>query len=199
MRTAAKAAVTIYRGHYPDDPDASLALYTLARAYSLAGDYGAAEPVYRETLETMRRFGGSVSSTAVKTLVYLGESQRFQLKMSDAERNYRLALDTARTIGAETSLDVIECQMNLGTFLQSTPRNKEGLLLLGQAVEKLERTRAGAETFYTNAAAYQYGHALLMTAESRMRKTASSHDRREEESRTVCRPGQYVRVAGFLG
>jgi eukaryotic-like serine/threonine-protein kinase len=163
MRTAAEAAVNIYRGHHSDDPDAPLALYTLARAYSLAGDYGAAEPVYRETLETMRRFGRSVSSTAVKTLVYLGESQRFQLKMSDAERNYRLALDTARKIGAETSLDVIECQMNLGTFLQNTSHNKEGLLLLGQAVEKLERTREGAETFYANAAAYQYGHALLMT------------------------------------
>jgi hypothetical protein len=48
---------------------------------------------------------------------------------------------------------IADLLMNLGTFLQSTPRNQEGLLLLGQAVEKIMRTTASAGTVYASRSA----------------------------------------------
>jgi tetratricopeptide (TPR) repeat protein len=91
----------------------------------------------------------------------LAEGQRHLLDISGAEKSGRLAIQVARTLKGEDSVDVLQTQWRLGNFLVQTSRVQEGLDLLKKSVDLAVRTRGPDEVFHTPMVRRAYGVNLL--------------------------------------
>ncbi len=122
-------------------------------------------PAAIATLSEAARLANSLSGEARRPLpaIYavLGEAQRQLLDFSGAEKSMRLALQLARTLKGDDSVDVLQTEWRLGNFLVQTSRPQEGLVLLRQSVDLAVRTRGPNETFHTPMVRRAYGVNLI--------------------------------------
>ncbi len=76
-----------------DNPAVGRTLYNLATADSRRKDYAAAEPLYEEAVERMRKVYGPEHTDVVWATAAMGRNQYRLGRRADAERNMRWALD----------------------------------------------------------------------------------------------------------
>jgi len=91
----------------------------------------------------------------------LAEGQRHLLDISGSEKSARLALEVARALKGEDSVDVLQTEWRLGNFLVQTSRVQEGLAMLKNSVDLAVRTRGPDEVFHTPMVRRAYGVNLL--------------------------------------
>jgi serine/threonine-protein kinase len=156
----ASRAIKLYREYPPSDE--------LATALNLLGQVEVDRTHFREGILALSEAAGIIKSLRGESrhslpaiYAYLAENQFYLLDMPAAEQNYRLALDTARSLKGEEHVDVIQTKYRLGSFLVLTSRPQEGLKLGKEAVELALRTQAPGELFHTPMVREGYGSGLL--------------------------------------
>jgi tetratricopeptide (TPR) repeat protein len=92
---------------------------------------------------------------------HLADAYFYLLKIPEAEKYQRLALDTARSLKGEEHEDVFQTKYRLGSFYVLTSRPQQGLALLKEALDLALRTKGPDDLFHTSMVRDGYGSALL--------------------------------------
>jgi tetratricopeptide (TPR) repeat protein len=114
-----------------------------------------------DTLSRAASLANSLQGEARRPLpaIYavLGEAQRQMLDFKGAETSLRLALQVARELKGEDTVDVLQTKWRLGNFLVQTSRPQEGLALLKESLDLALRTQSPGEAFHTPMVRRAYG------------------------------------------
>lgn len=153
-------AIKLYR-RYPPSSEMAAALYLSGVVEVRRKRYRAAIQVLSEAAQITNSLQGEARHSLPAIYTYLGESQFFLLDLPAAERNYRSALDTARSLKGEDHVDVLQTKYRLGSFLVLTSRPQEGLQLGKEAVDLALRTTGPENLFHTPMVRAGYGSSLL--------------------------------------
>lgn len=162
---------------YAEDPEmhAEVAL-VLAEAYEKLGLYGAAEPLARRALDTLRGLDGSDAGDVAAALNTLGWIQRQRGQTEQAEATLREAVRVGRAAVASDGDDRLARALNdLGVVLEARGEYDEAARAYRESID-MRRRPAGEESLGTyvtmsNLAAVLYGRgdldgAAAMTAEA---------------------------------
>lgn len=153
-------AVQLYRA-YPPSGEMAAALNLLGQVEVERQRYREGILALSEAANIIKSLQGESRHSLPAIYSYLAENQFFLLDIPNAERNYRLSLDTARSLKGEEHEDVIQTKYRLGSFLVLTSRPQEGLELGKQAVDLALRTKGPEELFHTPMVREGYGMGLL--------------------------------------
>jgi serine/threonine-protein kinase len=157
----ADRAVQLLR-RYPPSLDLVAALNLMGQRQNIQEEY----PQAIVTLSEAARVATSLQGVARRPLpaIYavLGNAQRHVLDFTGAEKSLRMALQVARSVKGDDSVDVLQTKYRLGVFLFQTGHSKDGLALFQQAVDQAVRTLAPGEVFHTPMVQRAYGVNLLL-------------------------------------
>ena len=183
MLAYADEAAALFKQYHADDKDQlSSALHLAARARALLGDYEAAEPLYRESLEELQKLDSAAENSVIPTLFYLAETQAMLLKIPEAEQSYRAALERALKRSGDLHANTIQSETRLAAFLHATSRREEARRLHESALRKALQTKGEADTLTTPQVRMDYGRSLLaegrlQEAEAKIAKVIESNRR----------------------
>jgi len=157
----AALSVKLYRQFPPS--------FELVTALNLMGQRQDMQDQYREAIVTLSeaaRVATALQGVARRPLpaIYAvrGDAQRHVLDFTGAETSLRLALQVARSIKGDESVDVLQTKYRLGVFLFRIGHPAEGLALLRDAAEQAVRTLGPGEVFHTPMMRRAYGVNLLL-------------------------------------
>lgn len=166
----AKEAARIYRMRRDSDPKEARngvveALYTEGVIYNGLGEFEQALPVLAEAIASSRKLNGDTNYTLARLYAYEGQANEGVAQFAAAEKSYKHAYDTARTINGGDHVDTVQTGMRLGSFLVNTSRQKEGLEYLQKALETVLRIRGPEDSFHTPQVLTAAGNALARHGE----------------------------------
>jgi len=151
-------AVTLFR-RLPPSEDLTQALYYQGWAYSLIPDYPKAEAAYAESLAIAQRIGVSKAELP-KNESSLANLNAKLLHYDDAEKNFELAFETARSVNGPWHVDTMETEARLGDFLSTTSQYNEGIGHLANALAVCLKLKGPDDSFFTPQISLLYGDAL---------------------------------------
>ncbi len=156
----AARSVKLYREH-PPSPDLVSALNFLGQVQKQRQEYPAAIVSLSEAVSIANSVQGEARGNLPAIYSNLGESQRYVLDLSGAEKSMRQSVEVARALEGAEHRDVLQTSYRLGVFLAQTSRPAEGLALLKETVDLAVRTKGPEELFHTPMVRRGYGVSLL--------------------------------------
>ena len=156
-------AVTIYRA-YPPDRDSVSALIQQGIFRQILGRRADAEAAYLQALDVLNAIRPPTNHDRSQLYTYLAQTQRALQKFAAAESNHREAWRVAQIVGGSDHQLTLIAQLDLGWFLVTTGRAKEGLPIIRAATERIAATR-GDDPQTIPYAFQRYGRALLAFGE----------------------------------
>ncbi len=170
----AQEAVAICKSRYPGTRDLGDSLNILARARYDLGEYDVAEQLQREALATFVALPANDTLIATSRILLAGMQMKV-LKITDAEQNFRTALDAMRKANGDSHVYTLHARFRLGRFLHATGRRAEGLALMQSALATAQRTLPGDDAGTTPQFLGATGSALL--AEGRVAEATPDLER----------------------
>ena len=143
----AKQAAALFKLHNATAKRAE-ALSLEADAEFESGNAEGAERSYQECLELTRSLPVGPNHRLLPVVqMRLAEVLGYRLKIAEADRNFREAIESAETIYGRDHDIYIENIFNYGNFLLANSQGSKAIPLLRQAVETTRRTKGEDETF----------------------------------------------------
>jgi tetratricopeptide (TPR) repeat protein len=109
------------------------------RARQNAGDHAAAQDQYRLAVDAARQHGDTASTLLHEALNHLGDAQRGQLRLAEAEASYRAALDHALQAYGPGRGETLVTRGRLAGVLATIGRRAEADALRKELQDALER------------------------------------------------------------
>jgi serine/threonine-protein kinase len=156
----AAKSVDLYR-KYPPSAELVAALNFLGQVQRQRQKYPEAIATLSEAASMADSVKGAAKGTLPAIYSMLGDSQRYLLDLSGAEKSLRRAVELARAWEGEEHRDVLQTQYRLGVFLAQTSRPEEGLALLKATEELAVHTKGPDELFHTPMVRRGYGVSLI--------------------------------------
>ena len=156
----AAKSVNLYR-KYPPSAELVAALNFLGQVQRQGHKYPEAVASLSEAASIGNSIKGAAKGTLPAIYTMLGDSQRYLLDLSGAEKSLRRAVELARAWEGAEHRDVLQTQYRLGVFLAQTSRPQEGLALLKETEELAVRTKGPDELFHTPMVRRGYGVSLI--------------------------------------
>ncbi|MBS1858124.1 MAG: serine/threonine protein kinase [Acidobacteria bacterium] len=153
-------SVELFR-KYPPSPELVSALNALGQAQDHRGEYRQAIVNLAAAIRVAESLQGEARGPLPALYAYLGDAQRHVLDLGGAEKSLRSAVEVARTLKGEDHVDVVQTKYRLGAHLCQTSRPREGLRILGDAVDLAVHTLGPDEFFHTPMVRDGYGIHLL--------------------------------------
>lgn len=155
-----RKAVALFR-QLPDRDYFVTSLNLLGQALTSQDKYAEAIPVLSEAVDVAKAEQGHSKTRLPAIYAFLASSQYRVLDIPDAEKNYRLALQTALDLKGPQHEDVLQTKFRLGSFLCGTGRFDEGLQLTREALDLALGTKGSNDEFHTSSVKYSYGRLLI--------------------------------------
>ena len=153
-------SIEIYR-RYPPSRELVSALNVLGQLQNILERYPQAISTLSEAASMANALGGEARRPLPAIYASLGYAQLYMLDFSGAEKSSRLALQVARGLKGDESVDVLQTEWRLGGFLSETSRPREGLLMLKEALDLSIRMMGLRDVFHTPMVRRAYGLHLL--------------------------------------
>ena len=153
-------AIELYR-RYPPSRELVSALNLLGQRQNMQEQYRESIASLSQAADIANALQGEARRPLPAIYAVLADSQRRVLDFSGAEHSLRLALQLARSLKGDESVDVIQTQWRLGVFLVQTSQPAEGLALLKETTDLAVRTLGPEESFHTPMVRRAYAASLL--------------------------------------
>jgi eukaryotic-like serine/threonine-protein kinase len=153
-------AVELYR-RYPPSRELVSALNLQGQRQDMQEQYSEAISSLSQAADIANALQGEARRPLPAIYAVLADAQRHVLDFSGAEHSLRLAIELARSLKGDESVDVIQTQWRLGVFLVQTSHPSEGLALLKESTDLAVRTRGPEDSFHTPMVRRAYGASLL--------------------------------------
>ncbi|MDE3166713.1 MAG: serine/threonine protein kinase [Acidobacteriota bacterium] len=195
-----RKAVEVLRG-LPNRADLVQALDELGQSLIIHRDYPEAIADLTEAAAIAETIQGSARKNLPSIYAYLGNGQLRVLDMAHAEKNYRLAVETARAVNGEDHEDVVQTRQRLGFFLCETGRYREGLSELRAALELAIRIKGPNDLFHVGGTSRSYARKLIQfgRVEDGLALLAKTAELESQAHRTESRSGRDTLEAEAAG
>jgi len=137
-RDYADKAVVFFR-RAGDPGELVRALRYAGKTRDVLGDFEGGLKWHQEAIDTTRLQHPEFGSWMVVLLSELSVSQRGLLRIAEAEKTLRTALDLGRKFQGANHLQTLQVQLHLAEFLQDTSRREEARALLQDALDIVTR------------------------------------------------------------
>jgi serine/threonine-protein kinase len=156
----AQQAVRVFSA-LPPSIDFAEALYMQGLTEQNIGQTRESLGSFSRAIEISREVAGFPNPSLPRFYAYLGNSEYRLQDFASAERDNRLALETAKAINGEDHVDTLQTEKQLGVVLFNTGRTREGLALLASAKQRALRIRGADDPFHTPQTQLENGNALV--------------------------------------
>lgn len=153
-------SVNLYQ-QYPPSRELVWALNLLGQRQEIQDQHVEAIATLSEAARIANLLQGEARRPLPAIYAVLGTAQRKAFDFNAAEKSQRLSLELARTLKGDESVDVLQTEWRLGSFLSQTARPVEGLAFIKKAVDLASRTQGPNESFHTPMVKRAYGVHLL--------------------------------------
>jgi serine/threonine-protein kinase len=190
----ARQAIALYR-QMPPSGNLAGALYHEGVVYGFSNQPAEAEAALAEAVSISQKVVGDRDPELPLYAAHLAQTQVSLLHYAAAQRNFELALSSARALNGDEHVDTIETEGRLGQFFSVTSQHPEALRHLKRALDICLKINGPDDPFYTPQILLMYGEALANSGHFEPAMAAISQ---AVENRRKNRPGTRY-LAQMLG